>query len=201
MQPDRTPELTRLLGERILVLDGAMGTMVQALRLTLPQQNTVAPLQVFRRDDPKSPWTLVASTVAFRLQRDGRGRNLMLFEVESGDIVETLRVRDERRKAEAARGRHPHGLIHPIWRNVPWKPIGEQLAAHEVREFLPLVERAAILDLGLAAGAQRAERRVDEERAFGARLETLHGPAPRPPVPHAGDARVGCVPYRTRDDP
>ncbi len=50
----------------------APGVPVQALRLTLPQQNTVAPLQVFRRDDPKSPWTLVASTVAFRLQRDGR---------------------------------------------------------------------------------------------------------------------------------
>lgn len=61
-------------------------------------------------------------------QRDGRGRNLMLFEVESDDIVETLRIRDARRKAEAAQGRHPHGLIHPIWRNVPWKPIGEQLA-------------------------------------------------------------------------
>ena len=34
MQPDRTSELTQLLRERILVLDGAMGTMVQALRLT-----------------------------------------------------------------------------------------------------------------------------------------------------------------------
>ena len=34
MQPDRTAELTRLLRERILVLDGAMGTMIQQLRLS-----------------------------------------------------------------------------------------------------------------------------------------------------------------------
>ena len=34
MQPDRTAELTRLLRERILVLDGAMGTMIQQCRLT-----------------------------------------------------------------------------------------------------------------------------------------------------------------------
>ena len=34
MQPDRTAELTRLMRERILVLDGAMGTMIQQCRLT-----------------------------------------------------------------------------------------------------------------------------------------------------------------------
>ena len=34
MQPDRTAELTRLLRQRILILDGAMGTMIQQLRLS-----------------------------------------------------------------------------------------------------------------------------------------------------------------------
>jgi 5-methyltetrahydrofolate--homocysteine methyltransferase len=34
MQPDRTAELTRLLRARILVLDGAMGTMIQQCRLS-----------------------------------------------------------------------------------------------------------------------------------------------------------------------
>jgi 5-methyltetrahydrofolate--homocysteine methyltransferase len=34
MQPDRTPELAALLARRILILDGAMGTMVQQHRLT-----------------------------------------------------------------------------------------------------------------------------------------------------------------------
>src|SRR5665213_1796762 len=34
MQPDRTAELTRLIERRILVLDGAMGTMIQQCRLS-----------------------------------------------------------------------------------------------------------------------------------------------------------------------
>ncbi|MCC6197751.1 MAG: homocysteine S-methyltransferase family protein [Burkholderiales bacterium] len=34
VQPDRTPLLTRLLRERILVMDGAMGTMIQQRKLT-----------------------------------------------------------------------------------------------------------------------------------------------------------------------
>ena len=34
MQPDRTAELTRLLKRRILILDGAMGTMIQQLKLS-----------------------------------------------------------------------------------------------------------------------------------------------------------------------
>ena len=34
MQPDKTAELRQLLQQRILVLDGAMGTMLQARRLT-----------------------------------------------------------------------------------------------------------------------------------------------------------------------
>jgi 5-methyltetrahydrofolate--homocysteine methyltransferase len=34
MQPDRTAELTRLLERRILILDGAMGTMIQQLKLS-----------------------------------------------------------------------------------------------------------------------------------------------------------------------
>jgi 5-methyltetrahydrofolate--homocysteine methyltransferase len=33
MQPDRTAELVRLLDRRILVLDGAMGTMIQQAKL------------------------------------------------------------------------------------------------------------------------------------------------------------------------
>ncbi|MDQ5915140.1 MAG: 5-methyltetrahydrofolate--homocysteine methyltransferase, partial [Pseudomonadota bacterium] len=34
MQPDRTSELSALLQQRILVLDGAMGTMIQRHGLT-----------------------------------------------------------------------------------------------------------------------------------------------------------------------
>ena len=34
MQPDRTEALTQLLRQRILILDGAMGTMIQRLKLS-----------------------------------------------------------------------------------------------------------------------------------------------------------------------
>ena len=34
MHPDRTAELVRLLRQRILVMDGAMGTMLQQCKLT-----------------------------------------------------------------------------------------------------------------------------------------------------------------------
>jgi hypothetical protein len=34
MQPDRTALLTRLMRDRILVLDGAMGTMIQQHKLS-----------------------------------------------------------------------------------------------------------------------------------------------------------------------
>lgn len=33
MQADRTPELSALLASRILILDGAMGTMIQQHKL------------------------------------------------------------------------------------------------------------------------------------------------------------------------
>ena len=33
MQPDRSAELTALLQQRILILDGAMGTMIQRHKL------------------------------------------------------------------------------------------------------------------------------------------------------------------------
>jgi hypothetical protein len=42
------------------------------LELRLPQENSVVPLQVFSRDDPKQKWSFVASTVAYRIRQDGR---------------------------------------------------------------------------------------------------------------------------------
>lgn len=48
------------------------GLPVQALRFSLPQPNTVAPLRLFRRDSDKETWNELANTVAFRLSRKGR---------------------------------------------------------------------------------------------------------------------------------
>lgn len=41
------------------------------VRLTLPQQNTVARVQILSRDDDERPWRSRASTTVYRLQRDG----------------------------------------------------------------------------------------------------------------------------------
>jgi len=38
----------------------------------LPEQNTVAPLQIFSKARPEDPWTIVTRTVAYRLKRNGQ---------------------------------------------------------------------------------------------------------------------------------
>jgi hypothetical protein len=42
------------------------------LEFRLPQENSVVPLQVLSRDDPKQKWSFVASAVAYRIRQDGR---------------------------------------------------------------------------------------------------------------------------------
>ena len=42
MQPDRSAELTALLQQRILILDGAMGTMIQRHKLRKPTIEALA---------------------------------------------------------------------------------------------------------------------------------------------------------------
>lgn len=45
---------------------------IDRLEFRLPQENTVVPVQVFSRNDPKDKWMAVAGTVAYRLKQDGR---------------------------------------------------------------------------------------------------------------------------------
>jgi hypothetical protein len=45
---------------------------VSRLRVHLPQTNTVVPLRLQQRDDPRRPWRTVASLVAWRLTRNGQ---------------------------------------------------------------------------------------------------------------------------------
>lgn len=45
---------------------------IDRLEFRLPQENTVAPVQVFSRNDPEGKWMPVAGTVAYRLKQDGR---------------------------------------------------------------------------------------------------------------------------------
>lgn len=49
----------------------AEGLPIEALRLALPQSNTVAPVRVLHRDSEREPWHETANTVAYRLQRGG----------------------------------------------------------------------------------------------------------------------------------
>lgn len=45
---------------------------VSRLRVHLPQTNTVVPLRLQQRDDPRRPWRTVTSLVAWRLTRNGQ---------------------------------------------------------------------------------------------------------------------------------
>lgn len=44
---------------------------VDRVKLELPQANTVAPIQVFSREKPDGAWRAVASTIVYRLNREG----------------------------------------------------------------------------------------------------------------------------------
>ena len=53
---------------------------VERIRVLLPQENSVVPVRIDSRDDPKAEWRPVASGTAYRIRRDG-------FEVASPPIV------------------------------------------------------------------------------------------------------------------
>jgi 5-methyltetrahydrofolate--homocysteine methyltransferase len=81
MQPDRTAELTQLLRTRILILDGAMGTMIQACRLT--ERDFRGPFHDHSHD-------LVGDNDILSLTRPDTVRSIHDAYFEAGaDIVET----------------------------------------------------------------------------------------------------------------
>jgi 5-methyltetrahydrofolate--homocysteine methyltransferase len=109
MQPDHTPELTRLLRERILILDGAMGTMIQQCRLTERD---------FRGPFHDHPHDLAGDNDLLSLTRPDTVRTIHDAYFEAGaDIVETntfsatriaqadYRMQDEARAINASAAR------------------------------------------------------------------------------------------------
>ena len=75
-QPDRvwkeiaaTPDAANA-GDFLLDLGGRFP--IDRLEFKLPQKNTVTPVQIFSRNDPKDKWMSVASAAAYRLTQDGR---------------------------------------------------------------------------------------------------------------------------------
>lgn len=57
---------------RVWELDLKGRVPISRLRVHLPQTNTVVPLRLQQRDDPRRPWRTVASLVAWRLTRNGQ---------------------------------------------------------------------------------------------------------------------------------
>jgi 5-methyltetrahydrofolate--homocysteine methyltransferase len=81
MQPDRTAELVGLLRQRILVLDGAMGTMIQQCRLSEDD---------FRRGFDAHPHELRGDNDVLVLTRPDVVRRIHDAYLEAGaDIIET----------------------------------------------------------------------------------------------------------------
>lgn len=50
----------------------------------------------------------------------GRGKHITTYEIDSGDIDETLRVRRAKRDREMEAGRYIDGFM-PVWRDVLWQ--------------------------------------------------------------------------------
>jgi hypothetical protein len=75
-QPERmwkevvaTPDATRP-GDFLFDLEGRFP--IDRLEFRLPQENTVVPVQVLSRNDPKDKWKPLSATVAYRLKQEGR---------------------------------------------------------------------------------------------------------------------------------
>ena len=73
------------------------------------------------------------SAVRYRINefRDGRGKFLAIYEIETDDIENTMQVRLAHRAEAVKQGRagdnRPH-LIRPVWRDVLWRQLSEHTA-------------------------------------------------------------------------
>jgi len=68
--------------------------------------------------------------------REGRGRFLSTYEIESDDIEKTIGIRRKNRDKERAAGRYDPamGLFIVLWRDVTWKLITERFTKKEIRK-------------------------------------------------------------------
>jgi hypothetical protein len=79
----------------------------------------------------KTPSFVSATRYQIKEFRDGRGKYLALYDLETDDIDATMRIRlgkrDEEVKAGRASANRPH-LTRPVWRDVLWKQISDHKA-------------------------------------------------------------------------
>ena len=74
-----------------------------------------------------TPGFITANRYVEKEFRDGRGKYLTIYQIETDDIDKTMALRRERRKQEMAQG-HYHELLVRVWRDVLWRPITERIA-------------------------------------------------------------------------
>jgi hypothetical protein len=72
----------------------------------------------------ETPGFLAATRYEMREFRDGRGKFLTSYEIETSDIEETMAVRLGKRVEEKRRGRQSN-LWTPVWRDVLWRLLFE----------------------------------------------------------------------------
>lgn len=68
----------------------------------------------------ETPGFLTARLFENKEPRDGRGKFFTMYEIETDDVEETIKVRQEKRAEENTAGRGSSAFI-PIWRDVVWK--------------------------------------------------------------------------------
>ena len=79
----------------------------------------------------KTPSFVSARRYEIKEFRDGRGKYLAVYEIETDDIEHTMKVRLAAREEEVRQGRasanRPH-LTRPVWRDVLWQQISDHRA-------------------------------------------------------------------------
>lgn len=73
----------------------------------------------------ETPGFMAATRYEMKEFRDGRGKYLTVYEIETGDIDKTMEIRREKRKKEWEQGRQSN-LWASVWRDVLWKVIVER---------------------------------------------------------------------------
>jgi hypothetical protein len=79
-----------------------------------------------------TPGFLEARQYVSKEYRDGRGTYLQIYNIETDDIDQTMKVRLAAREAERQRGRYSvnrNNLIIPVWRDVLWRQLAEGVAS------------------------------------------------------------------------
>ncbi|MGD2140917.1 MAG: DUF3999 domain-containing protein, partial [Burkholderiales bacterium] len=156
---------------------------VDRVTIHLPQDNSVAPMQVYSRNSPDADWRLVISTVAYRLRQDGdviendaisisaRAHRYWLFRVDQqgGGIGEgTIRVRAgwvAREIIFAARGPKPFRLAFGNSRAQQNALPVTKLVPNWGTDNAPKIELSATGSAETLAGPAAARKRLDTKKA------------------------------------